>query len=79
MQWWWGGVAKSCLFKFGYTVLFVKLFFFFLIWFHQGSNPGPLHWKHGVLATRPPGKFPAIVILGKKKKNPVKIDLSPFK
>ena len=22
----------------------------------QGSNPGPLHWEHGVLATGPPGK-----------------------
>ena len=22
----------------------------------QGSNPGPLHWEHGVLATTPPGK-----------------------
>ena len=22
----------------------------------QGSNLGPLHWKHGVLATGPPGK-----------------------
>ena len=21
----------------------------------QGSNPGALHWKHGVLAIRPPG------------------------
>ena len=27
------------------------------IWFpDQGSNLGPLHWEHGVLATRPPGK-----------------------
>ena len=23
----------------------------------QGSNPGPLHWEHGVLATGPPGNF----------------------
>ena len=23
----------------------------------QGSNPGPLHWELGVLATGPPGKF----------------------
>ena len=23
----------------------------------QGSNPGPLHWEHGVLASVPPGKF----------------------
>ena len=22
----------------------------------QGSNPGPLHWEHGVLPTGPPGK-----------------------
>ena len=22
----------------------------------QGSNPGPLHWEHGVLSTVPPGK-----------------------
>ena len=22
----------------------------------QGSNPGPLHWEHGVPATGPPGK-----------------------
>ena len=22
----------------------------------QGSNPGPRHWQHGVLATGPPGK-----------------------
>ena len=22
----------------------------------QGSNPDPLHWEHGVLATGPPGK-----------------------
>ena len=22
----------------------------------QGSNPGPLHWQLGVLATEPPGK-----------------------
>ena len=24
----------------------------------QGLNPAPLHWKHGVLATGPSGKFP---------------------
>ena len=24
----------------------------------QGSNPGPLHWEHEVLATGPPGKSP---------------------
>ena len=28
-------------------------------WFpDQGSNPGPLHWEHRVLATGPPGKSP---------------------
>ena len=32
------------------------------IWFpDQGSNPGPLHWEHGVSATRPPRKsFPKV-------------------
>ena len=26
-------------------------------WFpHQGSNPGPLHWEHRVLATGPQGE-----------------------
>ena len=25
---------------------------------HQGWNPGPLHWKHKVLTTGPPGKSP---------------------
>ena len=24
----------------------------------QGSNPGPLHWEHRVLATGPPGNAP---------------------
>ena len=24
----------------------------------QGSNPGPVHWKCGVLASGPPGKYP---------------------
>ena len=27
----------------------------------QGSNPGPLHWEHGVLANEPPGKTPPSV------------------
>ena len=27
------------------------------IWFHQGSNPSPLHWEHGILTSGPPGKF----------------------
>ena len=26
------------------------------LWFDQGSNPGPLHWELGVLATEPPRK-----------------------
>ena len=25
----------------------------------QGSNPGPLHWEHGISTTGPPGKSPA--------------------
>ena len=25
----------------------------------QGSNPGPLQWKHGVLTTGPGGRFPS--------------------
>ena len=46
-----------------------------LIWLHQvsvaargiqfpnrGSNPGPLHWKHRILATRPPGKSPGQIL-----------------
>ena len=41
--------------------------FFFLLWLShvacglhdQGSNPCPLHWKHGLLTTGPPGKSPA--------------------
>ena len=53
---------------FFYNVLKI---FLLLIWLHwilvavcgiqfpdQGSNPGPLHWEHRVLATGPPGKFP---------------------
>ena len=28
--------------------------------FIQGSNPGSLHWEHGVLATGPPGKSLAV-------------------
>ena len=27
----------------------------------QGSNPDPLHWEHGALATGPPGKSPFLV------------------
>ena len=26
----------------------------------QGSDPGPLHWEHGVLTTGPPGKSPSV-------------------
>ena len=63
---WWAtvhGVTKS------QTRLSVHLFFFFKLFIQQvfaagiqnslvaasGLNPGPLHWEHGVLATRPPG------------------------
>ena len=31
---------------------------------NQGSNPGPLHWELGVLATGPPGKSSVIFFLG---------------
>ena len=79
MEWWWWGEPKVVFLNLA-TLFSLLNIFFFLIWFHQGSNPGPLHWKRGVLATGPPGKSPAIVILGKKKKKkPCKIDLSPFK
>ena len=27
---------------------------------HQGLNPRPLEWKHGVLTTEPPGKSPVV-------------------
>ena len=27
----------------------------------QGSNPGPLHWEHGVLPTRPSGRSPTLL------------------
>ena len=30
---------------------------------HQGSNPSPLHWKHGVLVTGPPKKSRVNVFL----------------
>ena len=33
----------------------------------QGSNPGPLHWEHGVLATRPSGKPPGKRFLKARK------------
>ena len=29
----------------------------------QGSNPGPLHWEHAVLATGPPGKSQGFAFL----------------
>ena len=54
-----------------YRILFKKV----LIWLHQvsvaargiqfpnwGSNPGLLHWKHRILATRPPGKSPGQIL-----------------
>ena len=28
-----------------------------------GSNPGPLYWEHGVLATGSPGKSPEVLFL----------------
>ena len=47
-------------------ILFLKYLFIWLYWVlvvacgiqfpDQGSNLGSLHWEHGVLATRPPGK-----------------------
>ena len=30
---------------------------------NQGLNPGPLHWQHEVLTTRPPGKSLHYLIL----------------
>ena len=49
--------------------LLIKKILFLFIWLlwafvaaygiqfpNQGSNPGSLHWEHGVLATGPPGK-----------------------
>jgi len=48
-------------------IVLIHLFLFFLLWLShvacglhdQGSNPCPLHWKHGLLTTGPPGKSPA--------------------
>ena len=35
------------------------------VWFpDRGLNPGHLHWEHGGLATRPPGKFQISDLLG---------------
>ena len=59
-----------------YFVLFILFFKINLfIWLHevlvtahgilfpdQGLNPGPLHWKHRVSATEPPGKSLVLVI-----------------
>ena len=57
---------------------FFKWFFFFFFNFllfwpgraarrilvpQLGIKPVPLHWKRGVLATGPPGKFPASTFL----------------
>ena len=57
----------------------LKLILFFFIYFpsfgltswrvgslffpDQGSNPSPLHWKHGVLATGLPGDIPKCILL----------------
>ena len=32
----------------------------------QGSNPWPLHWKHGVLTTEPPVKSPETVLFDRQ-------------
>ena len=58
-----------------HTLSMITIFFFFFPFCHtlwgmwnfpdQGSNLCPLHWKQGVLTTRPPGKFSMITILRK--------------
>ena len=48
---------KSYIYMYIYNWLCQVLVAARRIWFpDQGSNPGPLHWEHGVLATGPPGK-----------------------
>ena len=37
-------------------VLHFSMFFISVQFLNQESNPAPLHWKHGVLITGPPGK-----------------------
>ena len=49
------------------SLIFLGFFFFFghTEW-HVGSNPCPLLWDRGVLATGPPGKSPHFVIISEK-------------
>ena len=50
-----GSLAAACkLLVMSYGILFPD----------QGSNPGPLHWDHGILATQPPGKSLGVILLG---------------
>ena len=44
------------------TLLQKLIFFFFVLTMppNQGLKLRLLHWKHKVLSTRPPGKFPEI-------------------
>ena len=35
----------------------------------QGSNPGPLHWEHGVLSTAPPGKSLSTILFHQSPQN----------
>ena len=42
----------------------------------QGSNPGPLHWKRGLLTTRQPGKSPSLLLLRLKTKSLVLVVLT---
>ena len=59
--------AQANLFNIPFCYCYCFIFIFFCFWPRciarswfpdQGSNPHPLHWKHGVLTTGPPGKFP---------------------
>ena len=60
---------------FGVCLFFFLIFFIYLavpglscsMWDlvpDQGSNPDPLHWEHGVLATGPPGKSLGVCLKG---------------
>ena len=45
----------------------------------QGSNPGPLHWEHGVLATRPPRKsLPCLLIPHPHQHSPCQTLVDPW-
>ena len=71
----WGGWVWESL---GNKTLHLKSFLFLLFWLcsvargilfpDQGLTPCPLHWKHGVLTTGPPGKFLKSLVFEKKKK-----------